>query len=70
MNKNSIESKKKISIETIQDKIQNKYNKFLVQNSNLNNSIINQSKKSKNKFQSMISKKKNSKFKSVKKLFK
>ena len=58
MNKNSIESKKKISIETIQDKIQNKYNKFLVQNSNLNNSIINQSKKSKNKFQSMISKKK------------
>ena len=58
MNKNSIESKKKITFDTIQDKIQNKYNKFLIQNGNLNNSIINHSKKTKNKFQSMISKKK------------
>ena len=54
MNKNSIESKKKITFDTIQDKIQNKYNKFLIQNGNLNNSIINHSKKIKNKFQSMI----------------
>ncbi len=58
MNKNSIESKKKINLDTVQDKIQNKYNKFLVQNGNLNNSIINQSKKIKNKFPNMISKKK------------